>query len=142
MKGFNLKGVKMESLQRYTDVSANLGRWDLIHNIAANADQAGNLETKKVYATVVKVAVERHYCEECRGHGTEWLRDNPPESYFNRIDGCLYHSWMFHNSVNARLGKPQVKYEVVRRWYAPIVVHGCSTAHDASTGKLKLTIHK
>jgi hypothetical protein len=132
----------MELLQRYTDVGANIGRWDLIHNIAANADQVGNLETKRVYATIVRVAVERHYCEECRGHGSKWLLENPPENCFNRVDGCLWHSWKFHNSVNKRLGKPEISYDVVRRWYAPLITNGVSTSHDASTNQLKLTIHK
>lgn len=129
-------------MQRYTSDVANIGRWDTIHNIAANADQVNNLPTKRAYASVLSVIVDRHYCQECRSHGIDWLNRNPPHQYFNRADGCLYHSWLFHDSVNRRLRKPSVPYNMVRQWYAPVIMNGCSVAHDAITGQPVLNVRR
>lgn len=132
----------MEALQRYTLEGANVGRWDTIHNLAANADQVGNIETKRAYAHAVGVIVERHYCEECRTHGINWLRNNPAKNYFSRSDGCLYHSWRFHDSVSKRIGKPSIAYKIIKQWYSPTSTNGCMAVHDAATGQLTLNARR
>lgn len=125
-------------MQRYTSLEANIGRWDTIHSVGANADQVNNLPTRRVYAFIVRLVVDNHPCQECRDHGTRWLSMNPPEAHFNRLDGCLYHSWLFHDSVNARIGKPRIPYPVVRSWYAPVITNGCTMVHDPVTGRPSL----
>ncbi len=87
--------------------------WYLIHKkgIEATTDQK-----KAEYAAFIRWLVGSLLCANCRNDATDFLQGNPPEMYFTMRDkktgieiGCFKHSWVFHNHVNAKLGKPVVE---------------------------------
>jgi hypothetical protein len=55
-------------------------------------------------------------CPECREHSLAYARTRPPD--FSGSHAFQIWSWEFHNSVNARLGKPLMSAEEYNQHYA------------------------
>jgi len=64
-------------------------------------------------------------CPICVKHATDYLSRHPMESYRDSVDvngvrnGMFIWTWLFHNDVNNRLGKPTVDYEDAYNMYLP-----------------------
>lgn len=87
------------------------------------------LHLKSYHATTYEKAIAfiedlwllaaNHPCPNCRKHMTAYLINNPPRDHTDYIDeqtgrnvGMFRYTWMFHNDVNLRLGKPTMSFEM------------------------------
>jgi hypothetical protein len=68
-------------------------------------------------------------CDVCKGHFQAFLRENPTQRYRSmrnaqgREIGMATHSWMFHNAVNSRLGKPYMDWATFEQLWLTDVAH-------------------
>jgi hypothetical protein len=86
------------------------GIWFSIHTLSANA------KTPKEKENVIKqirILQENFPCQECKTHFGKYLLNHPPEETIRDTNEDSLFLWTvnFHNSVNYRLGKPQISYE-------------------------------
>ncbi len=62
-------------------------------------------------------------CDTCRNHATTYIKENPLEEYREVRDddgnyiGIFMWTWIFHNSVSTRLGKPTLSLETSKNIY-------------------------
>jgi hypothetical protein len=90
------------------------GQWQAIHIYAKHATTD---ETKRAFVDYIMMIANNLKCEKCRMHALDYLAKNPLKDYFNiknaqGVDiGMLKWTWIFHNSVNSRLGKPLMDWE-------------------------------
>lgn len=90
------------------------GLWSAIHTEAAAATTP---ERKKSFLDFIYRQTSMLKCQACRHHATKYLSENPPEDYLDLQDsegretGLFEWTWIFHNTVNRRLGKPEVSRE-------------------------------
>lgn len=89
------------------------GYWAAMHIDAYNA----NTYTEKVHAAncIVRM-ISTFPCKACREHGITYAANNP---LIHSINDCEELSlfrwvWKFHNSVNSKLGKPQISFDTAR----------------------------
>lgn len=82
--------------------------WPTIHIFAANADTP---EQQQAYVNFIKSLTIMYPCERCRNHTSKFLESYPVEDYTGSAQKLLYWSWIYHDSVNQKLGKP-----VDQRW--------------------------
>lgn len=103
------------------------GRWQSIHLTAAWADTPAKVA---VFNTWIRHQISNLPCEECRMHASQYLEANPPED----AEDPFIWSWQFHNTVNRRLGKPELEYRVARDMYIHGGIRSC-TQGCSSTGR-------
>ena len=90
------------------------GDWHCIHLLASKATTEN---TKNCFLFFIKTLSETFYCETCRIHFLEYLKNFPPKKYVNITEGLFLWSFNFHNSVNERLGKQTLLYEEAKLLY-------------------------
>lgn len=120
------------------------GLWYIIHLTAHDADTP---EKIKDYIEFLFKIVTRHPCGECRTEGTKYLQMTPPNNYEKtrddkgRLNGMFLHSWMFHNNVNQRLGKPTISYRTAWEMFdhtdQPVCPIGCGKSNPQSSVKFE-----
>ena len=89
----------------------NNGIWYTIHMLSAKAITP---ERKAVFREYMKFLSEDNLpCSNCSYHLREYLMQNPLEKELN----YFVWSWRFHNTVNQRLGKPEVDFETASKLY-------------------------
>jgi hypothetical protein len=100
------------------------GTWDLLHRLAFKAKTS---KLEKEFIDTMKEACYGFNCLQCREHCTDYIKNNPLEEYtdsFIIIDnkkmklGLFIWTWKFHNSVNARLGKPIMSWDTAYNLYS------------------------
>lgn len=97
------------------------GVWLSIHLMAMDAN---TIEKKVAFRDFMYLLSEKFPCEKCRRHIVRYLSVHPIESYYDIIAddgtdiGMFKYSWIFHNAVNTRLGKPYVDWETALRLYS------------------------
>lgn len=112
-----MSDVKIKTLADYKkDIGP--GVWFSIHTLAALADKTGDY---KSYEDFFRRICGSMGCE-CETHCSEMLTKYPIRNYtkmFREGERCggLYHSYICHNEVDARLGKPQYTFEEVYPLY-------------------------
>ena len=96
------------------------GQWFTIHKIAKCAIN----ETKKqFFVEFMDDVCEEMRCGRCKLHMTEYMRANPFSPFWNLRDrdgtqiGMFKWTWIFHNSVNERIGKQLVDWETAKHMY-------------------------
>lgn len=116
------------------------GLWYRIHTSAALIALTGDSTKIDRYIEDLHEIVNTHNCGECRQHGGKFLRENPPQNYRHtrdsegRLAGMFIHSWIFHNTVNARLGKDQLPYDTCWQMFSqldnPTCLVSCAIPKD------------
>lgn len=99
------------------------GCWHSIHQTAVWAD---NKSKFNVFCNWVRYQIEHLPCQECVNHATKYLEDNPPE----RCEDPFIWTWRFHNSVNRRLNKVEIEYDVARQIYLEKGIKTCQSNCD------------
>ncbi len=89
------------------------GAWFVIHVMALDAT---TLAKKRSFYNMMEAVVPKIQCTKCRGHAIEYLEKYPPKkTMFSTHEGqdvsMFRWSWVFHNRVNVRLGKPIIPFE-------------------------------
>jgi hypothetical protein len=87
------------------------GIWYIIHK------EAIICQDKKSYINFIHRLKNSFPCEACKKHFTEYIEKNPIEQYLQVDKGLFIWTWKFHNSVNRRLGKPEMSYEDAEKMY-------------------------
>ena len=100
------------------------GKWDSIHQLAWEAQTA---EGKRIFKTFMINTCDKFPCSTCRTHCQEYIKNHPMEEYENvlvevgteRVPlGLFVWAWKFHNTVNARLNKPQMAWDTAYNMYS------------------------
>jgi FAD-linked sulfhydryl oxidase len=102
----------MDKFKNYDDPAYyGPGVWYAIHKIAHTYND-------KRAAKYIRNLIETFPCIKCRNHAIEYLKLNPIEKSIGKMLnkngkqlplGLFVWTWIFHNSVNLRIGKPQMK---------------------------------
>lgn len=105
------------------------GYWSYIHS---RAWRARTRIAQIAFINDLRDICENFPCKECATHFARYMLDNPPEPYMGKtalVDGkeeqigLFVWTWAFHNSVNARLRKPTMPWEMAQ---ANQLKSGCS----------------
>ena len=100
------------------------GSWDIIHKRALKARAP---DKQKEYIEFINDICVNFNCMSCRGHCSEYIKNNPLEEYCDTIIeidgeklrlGMFIWAWKFHNAVNKRLGKPIMSWDTAYNLYA------------------------
>lgn len=89
------------------------GIWYSFHS---KAFRASNRQLQLEVIAYIRDIINFFPCPVCKGHAEKYLVDHPPEQYVDvMIDnmnlGVFVYSWLFHNSVSARIGKPIMSWD-------------------------------
>ena len=83
------------------------------------------------FINLTRVMFSRIPCSTCRQHAMDYLTLYPPEDHIKTVDdfgdriGMFTWSWVFHNSVNCRLGKPTINYHTAYNLYKDGLGYSC-----------------
>jgi hypothetical protein len=92
------------------------GVWLSIHWMAKNATTP---ELQIAYSVFFRSLCKAMNCS-CESHCIKMLSEGEildPSKYRDNSESCFKHSYLCHEAVNARLGKPSYKYEDVKAMY-------------------------
>lgn len=111
----NKKKIKNNDISRLSNpVIVGPGVWFSIHLTSKDATTP---EKKKHFIQYMQQLSEEFPCLKCRNHIQDYLKDNSFDDFYTIINeegddvGLFKWSWIFHNTVNTRLGKPYMEWE-------------------------------
>lgn len=90
------------------------GQWDLLHKIAARGCTS---EGERFFLEFLDIFHDSLDCSTCKRHFGDYMYKFPISQYWDRKYGYLRWTHRCHNSVNAKLGKEEISFSVVKRWY-------------------------
>ncbi len=96
------------------------GTWFNMHIVALDADTPEKIQHFIIY---IRMIVTKLPCRGCSSHAIKYVETNSPEQFVNLTDktgkniGMFKWSWMFHNDVNNRLGKPIINWDTAYSMY-------------------------
>ena len=101
------------------------GIWHVIHTQALRATTA---ERKAAFVQLIEDLIQDLRCAVCKAHAQLYVKANPIKDYlditmsvanghYQLAIGAFKWSWMFHNVVNKRLGKPILDWNTVYSLY-------------------------
>lgn len=102
------------------------GTWFVGHTTAASVVKDDDQKRFSIWWDNI---IDKLPCLECRTHGKRYKEENPVERYFEMENktGCLFWSWMFHNSVNRRINKSTITWDTCQNIYLIDGVNFCSS---------------
>lgn len=92
------------------------GMWYTIH---VSSMQMG----EDCYIKYIKSLIPKIPCKKCRDHAMEYIQGNPIDNFTNIKDkdgeliGMFKWSWIFHNTVNQKLGKSIIDFNTAYNFY-------------------------
>lgn len=104
------------------------GAWNNIHK---QSYLARTPNQQQQFIIFMKSTCYSFPCRVCRGHCTEYIKNNPLENYLgSTVDGqplgLFVWTWKFHNTVNARLKKPIMSWDTAITLYSESNDKTCS----------------
>lgn len=84
-------------------------QWQSLHYIAFGYPEQPTDEQKQAASNLLYSLQYLLPCEKCRNHYAAYIAEHPPQVN-SRTEFAQYINTL-HNSVNARLGKPQVPFD-------------------------------
>ena len=97
------------------------GAWFTMHVYARNSTTP---EAKKSFINYCRIIISNLKCEKCRAHALDYLNQHPIDDFLNIKSndgadiGMFKWTWMFHNAVNSRLGKPIFDWDTAYVMYS------------------------
>jgi hypothetical protein len=96
------------------------GIWYTIHIHARNAITD---DSKNRFKDFIENTISNLPCHTCREHAASYYQTNPLSDFWNVKEngkeiGLFKWAWNFHNTVNNRLKKPYMSWEVAKMLYA------------------------
>ena len=98
--------------------------WKILHTLAEKSGKQTNEIIKgdemRAWTTFMKHLPSILPCEECRGHATTYMTENPfqpPESYPPWNFYIRTYMYTFHEAVNTRLEKPSFPFSSLAETY-------------------------
>lgn len=112
--------------------------WTIIHIMARRAVTE---EQKKEFMNFMYMLSVEFPCGNCRTHIQAYLHEHSFDPFMNMLNekgediGLFKWSWIFHNTVNARLHKPIMDWETAWHMYdtGHEICTNCSTSRNNST---------
>lgn len=110
------------------------GLWHNLHGMSARAVTPAR---KQAFLENLTFYIEEFPCINCRTHLATYLQMNPISLFESATDnsgkeiGYAKWTWMLHNDVNRRLGKPFMDWDT----YAKIWLSGTDEHCDEECGK-------
>jgi hypothetical protein len=107
------------------------GYWILLHDMSIRAN---TMAEKKHLARILTNLTFTFPCLKCREHMKAYVKSHPLEPVVNSklfkddngVDISFFvYLWRFHNAVNKRLGKAEVKFEDAFAFYRNLENHEC-----------------
>ena len=90
------------------------GTWNAIHTLAFNAKNA----TKQQQCIKnIKMLCKQFPCEKCREHALDYIKTHPMGHSKEKELGLFIWTWKFHNTVNFRIGKPNMSWDMAYHLY-------------------------
>jgi hypothetical protein len=90
------------------------GMWYSLHMVCANSMDA---QRKQMAVDYINILLNKFPCDECKWHMREYIVTHPLEPVSCLPNHLLLWSVDFHNSVNARLGRPLMGHDVAIKRY-------------------------
>jgi len=96
------------------------GIWYCIH---ISARDATTEEKKKKFKDFIEAVIASLPCSNCQQHASTYYQTNPLSDFWNVKEngkdiGIFKWAWNFHNTVNNRLKKPYMSWEVAKMLYS------------------------
>ncbi len=119
------------------------GAWYAIHTMAAHVETR---EEETNCIRNIKLFCNNFKCLTCRGHAQEYIKQHPMEPYLNVKDdvgrkiGLFKWTWIFHNFVNTRLGKPYINFPTAYSIYTDSNNGVCMTSCGEEEESIPVTI--
>lgn len=89
------------------------------------AYNANDDQSKTTFINFLNLLREHYPCAKCRKHMNDYIQANPVHAHWHHDKGFFKWSWVFHNAVNQRLGKPLVDYDTAEATHVG-GVHVCT----------------
>lgn len=105
------------------------GLWFIIHT---TGKEANTEEKKKNFVSLIDSIAHNHPCGNCRSHMNEYLQRHPIKNFWVVYDesgkdiGIFLWTFIFHNAVNSRIGKPQMDFQTAYNMYANDDIKPCT----------------
>jgi len=94
------------------------GTWNVLHTLSYNAN---NRKDQLQYIKSVKIICGQFPCPTCRNHAAEYIKNHKLEDYLYNEPGdelnMFLWTWKFHNTVNHRLDKNEMSWEMAIHMY-------------------------
>ena len=124
-RGIDVKDITLEQLmKKYQHVSKDdWGKvfWFLIHFTAINLPRNLTNDNKINFKAFIMSIRYNLPCDDCGNHMENYIEntknDTNLDDYLVTNDTVFYWTWMFHNNVNERLGKPQMQLQDAKSLY-------------------------
>jgi hypothetical protein len=119
----NLNTTELEQFKNKITNPAVFGP-GIWYNIHIHARDATSEDKKKKFKDFIENTISNLPCSTCQEHATTYYKSNPLSHFWtvkengNEI-GLLKWTWNFHNTVNNRLKKPYMSWEVAKMLYSP-----------------------
>ena len=131
------KDTLSEAVQRYTNPKViGPGMWIDIHTMARNVK---DWHDKKAFEKHMQRLRTTFPCSTCRQHLNEYMDTHPLQPYWTKLDpqtgkdiGLFEWTYLFHNAVSTRLGKPHMDWDTAKALYDPdsdVCSAECQDAH-------------
>lgn len=96
------------------------GIWYTIH---INARNAITDDSKNKFKDFIENTISNLPCHTCKQHAISYYQSNPLSDFWNVKEngkdiGLFKWAWNFHNTVNNRLKKPYMSWEIAKMLYA------------------------
>lgn len=106
--------TKDENKEKDVAVYMGPGMWFMLHLMASEIESEADEDN---FIRTLRMTCRRHACGNCQGHCKAYIEKVVPEKYKGILDdkgnriGMSKYIHEFHNAVNQRLGKPEMKWE-------------------------------
>jgi hypothetical protein len=91
------------------------GTWYTLHVFALSAEKSE--KKKDAFISFVEDLSQNMWCSVCEEHFSRYVAEHPLEPYRNKKHGLFEWTWRLHNTVNQRLGKPQLSFSEALQIY-------------------------
>jgi hypothetical protein len=109
---------ELQYYKDYTNPRLNgPGCWFTIHTLAFYAKTK---EEKHSFVNTMTTIANYFPCLKCRKHALEYIEKHPIQQAIDKKDGLFIWTWKFHNSVNYKLGKHIMSYELAYKIYSEL----------------------
>lgn len=90
------------------------GIWFTLHTLALKSNTQ---ESITIFINIVQTIINSLPCSSCKEHSEDFYKKNPPDLFRNfiyngRYLGMFKWTCIFHNSVNLRLRKVMITFEI------------------------------
>lgn len=90
--------------------------WSFLHTITVIDHEESSVRHTQVDSVLMILQTLVTPCYKCTKHWKEFMESLSELNIYDRM--ALFHAvWAFHNTVNVKLGKPEIPYDAaVRTW--------------------------